>query len=47
MHQWVAIINNSGEGNSDVSSIAGYVKISIQVTGEIDEPTEIVEDATD
>ena len=43
MHQWVAVIDNSGN-SEDVSAIAGYLKVSIQVTGEYDEPTDISED---
>lgn len=43
MHQWVAIIDNSGS-SEDVSAIAGYLKVSIQVTGEYDTPTDISED---
>ena len=43
-HQWVATIDNSTT-SEDLSAITGYMKLSIQVTGELDTPIEISEDS--
>jgi len=40
-HQWIALNNPAGENYADV---AAYMKISISITGEDDEPVELKED---
>jgi len=46
LHQWVAIIDTSPLSNKK-REITGYIKLSIQVTGDNDEILEITEDSND
>jgi hypothetical protein len=40
-HKWVALINPASE---DFSTVAGFLKISIQITGANDTPMQLSED---